>query len=416
MGRGKKSTPVSAPGVVQRGQRPESTHVSQRQQDGRPLVDKVGGGSGGGYGGGPPGDEGPEGLEGQPGVPGARGAAGAAGAIGPSGATGMPGLDGLEGDIGADGLPGTPGPTGSAGATGGQGPAGFGIPGTDGEAGEIGFDGLPGPQGIQGPQGVQGPQGPAGLAMHGWDGLDGEPGDMGIPGPPGTQLLYINNKFQILRADGAWSSSFTRDAAYTWLWEAFGGFEFVGRNGNNILADPRRTLLGDTLLSFNGRGYYAPDDVTVAIVSALNAAGFRFRAAEDFTVTNRGGTIEFQVAAIGATLAATVWTINSDGRLIPSPLKPKSQYLDGTGNFTEPQAGRAGPPGLDGADGEDWGTLAPRRADIDPLTSPDMSLGVLRPPSDIYVPADRSAVVNRSYLVASGKKLSIGLNARMRIL
>lgn len=49
-------------------------------------------------------------------------------------------------------------------------------------------------------------------------------------------------------------------------------------------------------------------------------------------------------------------------------------------------------------------------------TAPDIALSLIAPAVDETITAGYSAVVNRSYAIASGKKLTIGLGARFRIL
>lgn len=361
--------------------RVDRTHTTQRRQDSSPIPDKVGPVSGSGFGIGPPGWDGIDGQEGERGSPGPQGpqgvagAAGAAGApgapggpAGPAGALGFDGLDGEEGFLGPVGPAGSMGPAGAAGVAGSPGPSG--LPGFDGIDGEEGWIGPVGPMGPAGPIGTPGPIGPMGITLSGPPGDDGEQGEPGPPGPPGTQLIYPGTTHQVLRADGIWTSSFTRTGSYTWTWEQFAGgsggigFQFNGVSGQGTPAVPRRTLGADALLSFNGRSYFAPDDVTDAALSAVNSASVRFVATEDHTAAGRGAQLQFRTISNGSIVAATRWTIDHDGRLIPTPLRPASQYLDGTGNFSEPARG-IGMPGMDGQDGEDgWmGPPGPRGAD-----------------------------------------------------
>lgn len=67
--------------------------------------------------------------------------------------------------------------------------------------------------------------------------------------------------------------------------------------------------------------------------------------------------------------------------------------------------------GLDGEDGADAPWI-PGPATVFPELVPEK----LTPANNTALPANCSVVVNRSYTVASGKVVSLGLGSRMRIL
>jgi hypothetical protein len=83
--------------------------------------------------------------------------------------------------------------------------------------------------------------------------------------------------------------------------------EIIGRTSQGTINSPTNTLSGDTLLTIKARGY--GDTAFLGGSSAF----INFLAAEDFTDTNHGGSINFQTAPIGGGAAVTQLTIGPDG-------------------------------------------------------------------------------------------------------
>lgn len=137
----------------------------------------------------------------------------------------------------------------------------------------------------------------------------------------GLMQKYPNNKYQLLRGDGSFANSFSRDSPYGWTWSSFGPVAWAGLElirGRGTAAAPLRTKSGDLLGYIGAYGYNAVDDVTAATLNSAICADVEFLATAAHTAASRPGKIVFATTPTGAITSLARWTIDQDGALTPT--------------------------------------------------------------------------------------------------
>src|SRR6185369_2906644 len=106
-----------------------------------------------------------------------------------------------------------------------------------------------------------------------------------------------------------------------------GGTAFLGRRSRGTAAIPTKTLLGDTIISFNGVGYGATG------FGAASTGLITIKANQDFTDSAMGTYITFFTTPDGSVTAAEDLRINGDGSLTVGTWKgvPVTELHGGTG-------------------------------------------------------------------------------------
>lgn len=137
----------------------------------------------------------------------------------------------------------------------------------------------------------------------------------------GLMQKYPNTKYQALRGDGTFSSSFRRDSPQAWEWYTFGspaftGLSFIRARGTE--AAPLRTRSGDLISALTGYGYNAADDVTGALLDSNSTVAIEFSATGAHTATSQPGKIAISTTPVGAVTPLVRWTIGDDGGLTPT--------------------------------------------------------------------------------------------------
>lgn len=137
----------------------------------------------------------------------------------------------------------------------------------------------------------------------------------------GLMKKYPNLKYQVLRGDGSFSSSFRRDSPQAWEWYTFGSIAFTGMSfirGRGTEASPLRAKSGDLISAITGYGYNAVDDVTGAVLDSNATVAIEFSTTAAHTSTSQPGKIALSTTPVGATAPLVRWTIGDDGGLTPT--------------------------------------------------------------------------------------------------
>lgn len=287
--------------------------------------------------------------------------------------------DGEDGADGFMGIPGNQGPTGPAGAAGSPGIRGF-----DGEDGDDGWNGPPGNQGIQGPTGNTGPQGLMGLM--GAMGYDGEDGEMGIPGAPGQSAVTNQPKANAFNsaAQAVATGSFVSLNLDSETYDTAGMHDLVTNNSRVIIQEAGTYII-------LARARFAASAATQVAIQIIK---------------NGATALSVNSVVPSATINLDLETVAIDNFVV--------------GDYVENQAfqNSGGNVNVGAVVAQAANRLAAVKIGNTSAIGgiPDLSLDLLAPGTDETVISGYSAIVGRSYKIASGKKLTVGSGARMRIL